>query len=132
MQVYSYRNTVQFTSAAQAVPKDALLVEVGPHSVLRSPLRQSRPDLGYVATMRKGECAIQSLATAVGDLWRKGVAVTWKADPVPTNPAGSEGEFLSPLEPCSLLYCEDAKRGLAEWSSPGWCCSEIRTAGHGN
>lgn len=93
--MYSYRNPVQFTSAAKAIPKDALLLEIGPHSVLRSPLRQSRPDLPYVACMRKGEDGVQSLSAAVADLWRKGVSVQWRAEPVPYNLVGSEGVRIS-------------------------------------
>ena len=92
LQVHSYRNPVLFTGATQQIPKDSLLVEIGPHSILRSPLRQCRPDLGYVNVMRKGECGVQSLATAVGDMWRKGVAVQWKADGVPETHIGAEGE----------------------------------------
>ena len=92
LQVHSYRNPVLFTGAAQQIPKDSLLVEIGPHSILRSPLRQSRPDLGYVNVMRKGEDGVQSLTTAVGDMWRKGVAVHWKADTVPETHIGAEGE----------------------------------------
>ena len=92
MQVHSYRNPVLFTGAAAQVPKDALLIEIGPHSILRSPLRQNRPDLGYVNVMRKGEDGQQSLATAIGDMWRKGVPVQWKADAVPSSEAGTEGE----------------------------------------
>ena len=86
-----------FTGAAQQIPKDSLLVEIGPHSILRSPLRQSRPDLGYVNVMRKGEDAVQSLTTAVGDMWRKGVAVQWKADPVPESHIGAEGKISQRL-----------------------------------
>ena len=93
-QVHSYRNPVLFTGAAQQIPKDSLLVEIGPHSILRSPLRQSRPDLGYVNVMRKGECGLQSLTNAVGDMWRKGVAVQWKADTTPIAHEGAEGQRL--------------------------------------
>ncbi len=95
--MHSYRNPVLFTGAAQQIPKDSLLVEIGPHSILRSPLRQSRPDLGYVNVMRKGEDAVQSLTTAVGDMWRKGVAVQWKADPVPESHIGAEGKISQRL-----------------------------------
>ena len=94
LQVHSYRNPVLFTGAAKDIPEDALLVEIGPHAILKSPLRQSRPDLPYVGSMKKGECGVQSLATAVGDLWRQGVPVKWSAGPVPTNPIGTEGTVM--------------------------------------
>ncbi|KAK9803511.1 hypothetical protein WJX73_000573, partial [Symbiochloris irregularis] len=89
-QVHSYRSPVLFTGAVKAIPKNALLVEIGPHSILRSPLRQSRPDLGYVGTMKKGDCAAKTLATAVGDMWRQGVPIQWTSGPVPTNATGTE------------------------------------------
>ena len=91
VQVHSYRNPVLFNDAAQAIPKDALILEIGPHSILRSPLRQARPDLGYANAMKKGEPALESLATCVGDLWRKGVPVKWSVENLPQNTAGSEG-----------------------------------------
>lgn len=41
-----------------------------------------RPDLQYVAMMRKGENATETVQSAVADLWLKGAAVTWQAPPV--------------------------------------------------
>lgn len=91
-QVHSYRNRVLFTAAMAAIPSDALLVEIGPHSVLRSPLRQGRPELSYVSVMQKGKCSVQSLGRAVGDLWLKGAALSWPADEVPSGIKGAECE----------------------------------------
>ena len=45
MQVQGYVGRVRFTEACAAIPADALLLEIGPHLVMRSPLRQSRPTL---------------------------------------------------------------------------------------
>ena len=87
------------TEAAKKVPADAILVEIGPHSILRSPLRQTRPDLSYVNAMRKGECGLQSLSAAVGELWRKGAQVDWRTEATPTNEVGAERKFLPP---CTL------------------------------
>ena len=95
--MHSFRNRVLFTEAAASIPKDAILVEVGPHSILRSPLRQSRPDLSYVGLMRKGECGLTTVAAAVSDLWRKGAAVKWQADEVPSGIKAAE---------CALLNCK--------------------------
>ena len=44
-QVQSYVSRVRFVEACAAVPADALLLEVGPHALLRSPLRQNRATL---------------------------------------------------------------------------------------
>ena len=91
LQVHAYRNPVLFTEASEAIPANALLVEIGPHSVLRSLLRGTRPELDYVGTMMKGADGQQTLAAAVGDMWRAGVPVKWSADPVPRITEGTEG-----------------------------------------
>ena len=88
--MHSYRNQVLFTQAAQAIPKDAILVEIGPHSILRSPLRQSRPDLPYVSLMRKGECGLRSLRDGIADLWRRGAAIKWPAPPLSADAVEAE------------------------------------------
>lgn len=44
-QVHSYLNRVRFTETAAAVPDNAVLLEVGPHALLRSALRQNRATL---------------------------------------------------------------------------------------
>ena len=75
---------------------------MGPHALLRSPLRQSRPDLPYVSLMRKGECGLDTLAAAVGDLWRKGAAVQWPSNPTPDGVKGAERE--QPFPPFFPLY----------------------------
>lgn len=90
VQVHSYRNRVHFAAAVAAVPKEALLLEIGPHSVLRSPVRQGRPELPYVPLMQKGVCGVSSLDRAVADLWLKGCSLQWPADPVPSGIKGAE------------------------------------------
>ena len=86
-----------FTDAMAAIPSDAVLVEIGPHSVLRSPLRQGRPDLGYVALMQKGKCGLGSLSRAVADLWLKGAAIQWPAEEVPSGMKGAECKQIYPV-----------------------------------
>lgn len=89
-QVHSYVNPVRFTDAVMRIPDNVLLVEIGPHSILRSPVRQCRPALPYLSMMAKGQCAVQTLANAVSDMWSQGVSVQWQATPVPDSCAGSE------------------------------------------
>jgi acyl transferase domain-containing protein len=43
--------------------------------------RLIRPDLQYVATMRKGEDAAETVRAAIADLWLKGAAIQWAAPP---------------------------------------------------
>ncbi|CAK0786732.1 hypothetical protein CVIRNUC_009946 [Coccomyxa viridis] len=86
-QTHGYASRVQFRLACSKIPKDVLLLEIGPHALMRSPLRQNRSDLQYVATMKKGESAVETLKVAVADLWRKGAVFDW---PTATAPAPAE------------------------------------------
>ncbi|EIE19938.1 hypothetical protein COCSUDRAFT_44339 [Coccomyxa subellipsoidea C-169] len=79
-QVHAFRNRVQFTDAAAAVPKNAILLEVGPHGVLRSPLRQCRPEVPYVATIKKESNASLTVPDSVCELWRKGATLSWPVE----------------------------------------------------
>ena len=45
MQTHGYASRVQFRLACSKIPKDTLLLEIGPHALMRSPLRQNRSDL---------------------------------------------------------------------------------------
>ena len=74
-----------FRTACSAIPEDAVLLEVGPHAIMRAPLRQNCKDLPYVNAMKKGEDAEISIREAVAGLWRKGAAMTWEV-----QPAGSD------------------------------------------
>ncbi len=49
-----------------------------------------RPDLQYVATMKKGESAVDTLRAAVAELWRKGAAIAWPVPPAPAPGAAPE------------------------------------------
>ena len=42
LQVNSFRNQVLFKSAAERLPEGAILLEIGPHAILRSLLHQTR------------------------------------------------------------------------------------------
>lgn len=97
VQTHGYASRVQFRLACTKIPKDVVLLEIGPHALMRSPLRQNRSDLQYVATMKKGESAIDTLKAAVAELWRKGATFTW-----PTSPAPSPSEH--PERECSSLH----------------------------
>ena len=87
MQVQSYKSRVLFKGACGAIPEDALLLEIGPHAIMRSPLRQNCAALPYVSTMKKGEDGTLTLREAVAGLWRKGAALKWDVpEDVPGQP----------------------------------------------
>ena len=51
--------------------------QVGPHAIMRAPLRQNCAALPYVNAMKKGADATLSVREAVAGLWRKGAALQW-------------------------------------------------------
>ena len=73
-----------------------------------------RPDLQYVATMKKGESAVDTLAAAVADLWRKGASIAWPVAPAPApgpdpergsvllSPQHAQSVACSPLDPACI------------------------------
>ena len=77
MQVHGFANRVLFRQACSNIPKDAIVLEIGPHALLRSAIRQNRPDLQYAYTMKKGESSVETLQNALADLWLKGASVYW-------------------------------------------------------
>lgn len=42
VQVNGFANQVLFRQACEGIPKGAVCLEIGPHSLMRSPLRQNR------------------------------------------------------------------------------------------
>ena len=101
MQVQSYKSRVLFRSACSAIPEDALLLEVGPHAIMRSPLRQNCAALPYVSTMKKGEDGTLTLRDSVAGLWRKGAALTWDVpEDVPGLPMHPHMLQLMPVLSC--------------------------------
>ena len=63
-QVQSFVSHVRFTEATAAIPKDVLLLEVGPHALLRAPLRQNLPTHQYVVLLSPREIAPGLLLSA--------------------------------------------------------------------
>ncbi len=52
-QVHGYRNRVLFREGCAAIPGGVAILEIGPHAILKSLIRQCRPDLPHVATLKK-------------------------------------------------------------------------------
>ena len=52
----------------------------------------------YVATMKKGESAVETLKAAVADLWRKGAVFNWPASmaPAPAEHPECASAFAQP------------------------------------
>jgi hypothetical protein len=104
-QVQSYKSRVLFKGACSAIPEDAVLLEVGPHAIMRAPLRQNCAALPYVNAMKKGEDATLSVREAVAGLWRKGAALKWD---VPEDVPGAVASYLlnkSHFSPKTCCLC---------------------------
>lgn len=98
MQVHGYANRALFRQACSNIPKDVIVLEIGPHALLRAALRQNRPDLQYLYTMKRGESSVETLQDAIADLWLKGATVRWpSAETAPAAPCAS-----NPPEPSQI------------------------------
>ena len=130
MQVQSYKSRVLFKGACGAIPEDALLLEVGPHAIMRSPLRQNCAGLPYVSTMKKGEDATLTLRDSVAGLWRKGAALTWDVpEDVPGLATLPDMLQLMPVPSCctcaeALRYapCFDGSADVSLHDPRRWHC----------
>ncbi|KAK3945108.1 hypothetical protein QBC46DRAFT_445535 [Diplogelasinospora grovesii] len=79
------RSRVRFDAALQALGRDVelanvkVLVEIGPHSALQSPVKQTIAengfDLGYVGSLVRGQDDAVALLKAAGELYLRGVDV---------------------------------------------------------
>ena len=121
----SYKSRVLFKGACSAIPEDALLLEVGPHAIMRAPLRQNCAALPYVNVMKKGEDATLSLREAVAGLWRKGAALKWE---VPEHVPGQHRSACPLPTPCcpsvySAVVCIPLGSGARVRHSCGRCLS---------
>ena len=90
-QVHSYRNQVQFTEATKRLPGHAVVIEIGPHAILRSAFRQNRPELPYIPLMRKGDCGLATVGQAVSEMWRKGIPMQWPEGTCAAKSKDNEG-----------------------------------------
>lgn len=61
-QVNGFKNRVLFREACEQLPKDITVLEIGPHSILKSLIKQCRPDLAYVPTLKKASSLLDFLA----------------------------------------------------------------------
>lgn len=84
---------MRFRSASETLPKAAVVIELGPQSVLRAPLRQNRPDLKIVSLMKKKADACHTAHVAIDELWSLGVPIQWEALPVDSSLDTAEGKI---------------------------------------
>lgn len=108
-----FREAVTSILQTPTVSKNAVLLEIGPHSALAGPLRQIVQAHGahangipYVASMLRGQDCTESLLTAIGKLHALNVPLDWAA----LFPAGT-GKALPDLP----RYAWDHQEGASYW-----------------
>ncbi|KAL8791591.1 MAG: hypothetical protein Q9195_005796 [Heterodermia aff. obscurata] len=76
---------VRFKAAIQRVAKSQpknLLLEIGPHSTLAGPSRDSLGQIGldhsYVSTMKRYADSEHELLSAIGEIWQHGLKIKWE------------------------------------------------------
>ncbi|WP_433789718.1 SDR family NAD(P)-dependent oxidoreductase [Actinoplanes sp. CA-252034] len=72
------RDTVRFTDIVAGLGADRIL-ELGPDTVLANLVRDIEPDLPAVAALRRGRSEVETLLTAVAELFVRGQHVRWSA-----------------------------------------------------
>eukprot|EP00808_Paulinella_micropora_P018901 g31967.t1 len=72
---------VDFPAACKNIPDKALLVEVGPHGIMRPYLTELLPEADYVSLMTKGKSGLETVQRALGQLWLQGVPLQAPVSP---------------------------------------------------
>lgn len=75
--VANFSNPVLFAEALAKVPRGALVIEMGPHSLMRASILDAVEEVRYVHTMRRGADNRVELQNALGRCFQAGVAVDW-------------------------------------------------------
>ncbi len=66
---------VDFMEAIKKIPQNQIVLEIGPHSILKGIVKDNRPDLRYVSLMKKESDELQTLKEGLGQLWRLGIYI---------------------------------------------------------
>jgi fatty acid synthase, animal type len=63
---------VLYSQAVKALPPNAIVLEIGPHSLLKSIITTTRNDLTVIPLMVKRTSSIETLKKAINELWLRG------------------------------------------------------------
>ncbi|MCX7114351.1 MAG: beta-ketoacyl synthase N-terminal-like domain-containing protein [Gammaproteobacteria bacterium] len=78
--VESMTRPVDFLGAMLQVPENAVVLEVGPHSILRSLIRDCAPSVQYVSLMTRDLNDFDTFKSGIGRLWKLGIDITTFTD----------------------------------------------------
>ena len=73
--VESVFKPVDFNKTLQKIPPNSIVIEVGPHSVLRNYIQKEVSNVIYIPLMKKGVPASDSLKDALYQLWINGIKI---------------------------------------------------------
>lgn len=79
-------NPVRFYEALTTVPSGAMVIEIGPHSLLRSTILATVPGARYVGMMRRDQDSRVQLLAGLGGIFVNGAEVNWAQLQPPTYP----------------------------------------------
>jgi fatty acid synthase len=68
----SVTRPVDFLGAMQKIPTNAMIVEIGPHNLLRSLIRDCVPSIQYASLMTKDLNDLDTFKEGIGRLWKLG------------------------------------------------------------
>ena len=71
--IQSVTRPVDFLGAMQKLPSHAILLEVGPHSILRGLIHDCVSTVQYVSLMQKHANDLEAFKAGIGQLWKLGV-----------------------------------------------------------
>lgn len=73
--VHGVLRPVDFIAAVSKLPQNAIVLEIGPHTVLKTLVKDNRPDVKYASLMRKDADELETLKEGLGKLWKFGASL---------------------------------------------------------
>ncbi len=73
--VHGVLRPVDFIKAVSHLPQNAIVLEIGPHTVLKTLIKDNRPDVKYASLMKKDADEVETLKEGLGKLWKFGASL---------------------------------------------------------
>lgn len=66
---------VDFIRTLHKIPQNGIILEIGPHPILKTLIKDNRPDLKYACLMKKNTSEIETFKEGLGKLWKYGTSL---------------------------------------------------------
>jgi fatty acid synthase len=77
---------VDFIRTLHKIPQNGTVLEIGPHPILKTLIKDNRPDLKYACLMKKNTSELETFKEGLGKLWKYGIflqmPVRWERPPL--------------------------------------------------